>query len=196
VVDRAHDLVRAGHIGRTDRRDLHSVFLAVILCLPFVEDLVHRVLHMAVLEIGFVDDAVAIKFLLAADRHRTGIDDPVAAREPCRLEAIVHAQDVELERDARWQVAADVIGKVDHPIGLHGGHHAHQIVELADVAAQHPHFGEFAVIGSLRVDVHANSLFTAPREKRDQAPADKAGAADDQRRHVHFSPRYALRRDG
>src|SRR5207244_11354119 len=99
--DRAAALVGAGHIGGGDRRDLHSVFLAVILRLPFIEDLVHRVLQMAVLEIVFIDDAVAIEFLLAADRYGARIDDPVAAREPRRLEAIVHAQDVELERDTR-----------------------------------------------------------------------------------------------
>src|SRR4051794_23217907 len=35
VIDRAYDLVGTGHVGRADRRDLHSVFLAVILRLPF-----------------------------------------------------------------------------------------------------------------------------------------------------------------
>src|SRR3954447_13902416 len=186
VIDRAYDLVGTGHVGWADRRDLHSVFLAVILRLPFVEDFVHRVLHMAVLEIVFVDDAVAIEFLLAADRYRTGIDEPVAAREPRRLEAIVHAQNVELESNTGRQVATDVIGKVDYPVGLYGHHHAHQIVELADVATQHPHFREFTVICGLRVDVHANSLFAVLREERGQGPANKPSAADDQCRHLGY----------
>ena len=195
VVDRADHLVRAGHIGRADRRDLHAVLFAVILRLPLVEDLVHRVLHVAVLEIVFVDDALAIKFLLAADRHRTGIDDPVAPGEARRLEAVVHAEDVQLERDARRQVAADVIGEVDHPVGLHRRHRGHHVVELADIAAQHPHLGQLAEIGGLRVDVHDHGLLALLRQKRDQPPADKPGAADDQRRHVRFSP-FAKRRGG
>ena len=37
---------------------------------------------------------------------------------------------------------------------------------------------------------------TALREKRDQPPADKPGAADDQCRHLGYSPRYGLRLDG
>src|SRR4029077_1415612 len=55
----------------------------------------HCVLHVAVLEIVFVDDALAIKFLLTADRHRTGVDDPVEPGEARRLEAVVHAEDVQ-----------------------------------------------------------------------------------------------------
>src|SRR5258705_3308957 len=78
VIDRADDLVRPGHVGRADRRNLHAVLFAVILRLPFVEDLVHRVLHVAVLKVILTDDALAIEFLFAADRHRTSVDDSVA----------------------------------------------------------------------------------------------------------------------
>jgi hypothetical protein len=38
------------------------VLFAIILRLPFVEDLVHRVLQVAVLEIALIDDALAIEF--------------------------------------------------------------------------------------------------------------------------------------
>src|SRR5215472_12132436 len=69
VIDRADDLVGAGHIGRADRSDLHPVFFAIVLRLPFVEDLMHRVLHVAVAEILLGDHTLAIEFLFAADRQ-------------------------------------------------------------------------------------------------------------------------------
>ena len=131
-----------------------------------------------------VDDAVAVEFLLAADRQRAGIGDPVAAGEPRRLEAIVHAEDVELERDARRVLAAEEIGEVDDPFRLGLGHRRHDVVELADIAAHDPHLlAVVGEIGGLRVDVHADDLLAALGEKRNKAAADKAGAAEDQDRH-------------
>ncbi len=65
----------------------------------------------------------------------------------------------------------------------------HHVVELADIAAHHPHLlAKRRVIGGLRVDVHDDDFLAALCQQRDQPPADKAGAADDQRRHVRFSP--------
>ena len=189
MIDRADDLVRTRDVGGPDRGDLHPVLLAVILRLPFVEDLVHRVLHMAMAEIVLGDEPVAVEFLLAADRERTGIGDPVAAGEACRFEAIIHAEDVELERDARRVLAAEPISEIDDPFGFGIRHRRHDIVELADIAADDAHL--FAVIGEvrgLRVDVHADDLLAALGEQRNKAAADKAGAAEDQDRHGHSSP--------
>jgi hypothetical protein len=69
VIDRADDLVRASDVGGADRGDLHAVLLAIVLRLPFIEDLVHCVLHMAVAEVVFGDEAIAVEFLLAANRQ-------------------------------------------------------------------------------------------------------------------------------
>jgi hypothetical protein len=40
----------------------------------------------------------------------------------------------------------------------------------------------------LRVDVHDHGVLALLCQQRDQPSADKPGAADDQRRHVRFSP--------
>ena len=172
---------------------VEAVFLAVILRLPFVEDFVHRVLHMAVAEIVLVDDAVAIKMLLAADRERTGIGDASDPAQPRRLEAIVHAEDVELERDPRRIFAAKEIGEVDHPLGLRRDHRRHDIVELADIAAHDPHlFAKALVIGGAGVDVHADDFLAALRQQRDETAPDEAGAADHEYRHRCSSPKMAI----
>ena len=154
---------------------------------------------MAVAEIGLVDQPLAVMLLLAADRDRTGVDHPVTADQTGRLEAIVHAEHVELEGDPRRQIAADVIGEIDHPVGFGLGHTPDQVVKLADVAAHHPHLlAEPGVVGGLRVDVHADDFLTAGGEQRHEAAADKAGAADDHHGHACFSPgkRLAARSPG
>ena len=164
--------------------DLHAVLLAVVLRLPLVEDLVHRVLHVAMAKIVLGDHAVAEEFLFAVDRQRAGIDNPVAAGEARRLEAVVHAEDVELEGDPRRVLAADQIGEVDDPLGLGRGHRRHDVVELGDVAAQHFHLlAEVAEIGGLRIDIHADDLFAALRKERNEPSPDKPGATGDEGGH-------------
>src|SRR5262249_10571504 len=100
VVNRADNLVRSGDVRRADRGDLHAVLFAVILRLPFVEDFVHRILHMAMPEIVFGNETVAEEFLFPRHRQRTRISNAVDTGEPARLETIIHAENVELERDA------------------------------------------------------------------------------------------------
>src|SRR6202012_3612469 len=118
------------------------------------------------------------------DRDRAGVDDAVDPGEPCRLKAIVHAKHVELEGDARRQIAADVIGEVDHPVGFRLNDPRLEIVELAEIAAHHADlFAVGRVVGGLRVDVHDHDLFAALDEKRDQTTADNPGAAGDKGGH-------------
>src|SRR5205085_5284008 len=121
---------------------------------------------------------------LAANRKRAGIDHPVDAGEARRLEAIIHAEDVELEGDPRRVLAAEPIGEIDDPRRLGVRHCRHDVVELADVAADHAHL--LAVIGGIRgrrVDVHADDFLAALRHQWYEAAADEAGAAEDQDRH-------------
>jgi hypothetical protein len=134
------------------------------------------------------DDAVAVKFLFPAHRDRTGEDDAVYAEDARRLEAIVHAEHVELEREARCVIAADHVGEVDDPARLGRPHLTDDIVELGNVAAHDAHLlAELAVIRGLGIEVHADNLLAALCEKRDQPPPDKTGAADDEDGHARLS---------
>ena len=60
-----------------------------------------------------------------------------------------------------------------------------------DVAAHH--LDQVAERGGRRVDVHADDLFAARDQQRDQSPADEAGPADDKRLHAHSLPAGCLR---
>jgi hypothetical protein len=128
--------------------------------------------------------AVAEEFLFAADRQRAGIGNPVAADEARRFEHVVHAEDVELEGDPRPVLAANPIGEVDDPLRLRRGHRRHDVVELADVAPHHLHLtAKLAEIGGLRVDIHADNLFAALRQERNEPPPDEPRATGDEGRH-------------
>jgi len=70
---------------------------------------------MAVSEIAFIDAPVAVEFMLARHRQRTCISNSIDTGQPGRLETIVHAENVELERHARRVIAAEKIGQVNHP---------------------------------------------------------------------------------
>ena len=68
-------------------------------------------------------------------------------------------------------------------------HRVHHVVELADIAADHADLlAEIGKIRGLRVDVHADDFLAALSQERDEAAADKAGAAEDQDRHGRFLP--------
>ena len=76
--------------------------------------------------------------------------------EPRRLEAIVHADDVELGREMRRVLAAEQVGKIDYPRRLGPSVDGHHVVELRDVAARDGNL--LAEIGEgvrRRIDVHA-----------------------------------------
>ena len=106
------------------------------------------------------------------------------ADEARRLEHVVHAEDVELEGDPRRVLAAEPIGEVDGPLRLGRGHRRHDVIELTDIAAHHFHLiAKMAEIGGLRVDVHADDLFAALRQERNEPSPDKAGTAGDKGSH-------------
>ena len=69
--------------------------------LPFIDDLVDGVLGVAVAFIVLGDIAFAEFRLLAADRDGAGENRMLHAGTPRRLEAVVHALDVQLEGDMR-----------------------------------------------------------------------------------------------
>jgi len=67
-------------------------------------------------------------------------------------------------------------------------HRGHHVVELADIAAQHPHLGQLAEIGGLRLmSMTTESSPASPKSGISRRPINPV-AADDQRRHVRFSP--------
>jgi predicted oxidoreductase len=70
---------------------------------------------MAVSEMAFIDERVAVEFLLARHRQRTRISNAIDTGQPARLETIIHAENVELERHAWRVIAAEKIGQVNHP---------------------------------------------------------------------------------
>src|SRR3954451_15265050 len=142
---------------------------------------------MAVAEILLGDYAVAVEFLLAADRERTGVDDAGDPEDARRLEAIVHAEDVELEGEARRLLAAEQIGQIDDARRFCRRHLRDDIVELGDIAAHHSDLlAEIAVICGLRINVHADDLLAALGEERNETAPDKAGAADDEDGHARL----------
>ena len=125
----------------------------------------HRILDVAVTEIVLGHDAVAVEMLLAADRQRARKHDPVDPAQARRLEAIVHADDVELGRDMRGVLAAEKIGEIDDARRFRGDGDRHDIVELRDVAAHDPDsVAELPVGCGAGVEVHAHDFFTALRQ--------------------------------
>src|SRR6266478_4356374 len=94
-------------------------------------------------------------------------------------------------------LAAEEIRQVDDSRRLGVRRRRHDVVELADIAADDADLlAEFRVVRGLRVHVYADDFFAALGQERDEATADKPGAADDQDRHERFSsPGDALRRD-
>ena len=81
-------------------------------------------------------------------------------------------------------LAAEPIGKVDGPLRLRRGHRRHDVIELTDIAPQHFHLiAKVAKIGGLRVDIHADDLFAALRQERNEPSPDKPSATDDKGGH-------------
>ena len=85
--------------------------------------------------------------------------------------------------------AAEQIGKIDDARRLRRRHLPDDIVELGDVAAHDLHLlAQITVIRGGGIDVHADDLLAALGEQRDQAPADKAGTADNEDGHGLILP--------
>ena len=155
MVDRTELLVGPGDVGRADAGDVHAVAAPVIMRLPFIDDLVDRVLRRAVAFVALVHVALAEFRLLAADRDGTGENRVLHAGAPRGLEAVIHALDVQLEGDMRFQFANE-IGQVDHPVRTGFDHRTDNIVIGGNVAAHDLHLVAELLKGTGRagIDVH------------------------------------------
>jgi hypothetical protein len=65
MINRAELLVGTRYIGWTDAGNRHAVRASVIVGLPFVDDLVDRVLRLAASLVGLIDETLAKRGLLA-----------------------------------------------------------------------------------------------------------------------------------
>jgi hypothetical protein len=140
--------------------------------LPFVEDLVHGVLVVAVLEVVLGRRALAEMALLAADCQRARIHRMLDVAEASRFEAVVHPDHVQLRGQVRWEVAADVIGEVDQSFGPDLGQDADHVVKLGDIAAQNlDAIAQFIERCCAGVNVHADDPFAARGEQRESSGA-------------------------
>jgi hypothetical protein len=114
------------------------------------------------------------------------------AQQARGFETIVHAQDVQPQRDVRGMSAADQVGKIDDALRLGGGHGGHHVVELREVS---PDRGDLrAEIGKgmrTRVDVHTRDGMPARGQQADQAIPDESGTPDHE--DAHGSPQSTLR---
>jgi hypothetical protein len=69
-------------------------------------------------------------------------------------------------------------------VGLRRGHRRHDVIELTDIAPHHFHLiAKVAKIGGLRVDIHADDLFAALRQERNEPSPDKPSATGDKGGH-------------
>ena len=186
VIGGAASLVRAGHVGWADSGDVHAIYAVELLGLELIEALVHGVLARAVHRVVLVDQPVAEGALLPADGHRAGVDHPVDAAYPGRLEAVVHAQHVQLHREVgRVVAAAQQVGQVHDPVGLGGQHRLHHVLELGDVAVHHAYqVPELLVRHRPRVDVHYSDPLASFGQPAYGPSPDEPGAAQYQRRHT------------
>ena len=105
VIDGAKFFIWAGYIGRAYASNRHAIGAAVIVGLPFIDDFIDCILGLASPFVGFVDQALAEFGLLAGNCDRAGKDRVLDAAAPGRFKAIIHALNVELERDVGRQIA-------------------------------------------------------------------------------------------
>src|SRR5262249_36385826 len=127
---------------------------------------------------------------VAADGDRAGEDRMLDAAPARRLEAVVHALDIELESIVGSEFANEV-GKVDQPLSAGFLNHPNDVVELGHVATPD---GDFVAIaregspGTGDIDVHAGDVMAGSDQKRDHSPADEACTAHYHDGHA-FPPR-------
>ena len=182
-------LVVAGDHGRTDADDVHAVGPVELRRLELVVALVHGVDVAAVCGVVLGEGAVAEVALEAADGEGAGVDDAVDAAEARRLEAVVHAEEVQPEGEVRGVLAAaDHVGEVDDAVrlGVHDG--LDDVLEVGDVAAEDADaVAEGGVVGRRGVDVHDDDPLPGLDEARDGAPADEARASEHQGGHGQTS---------
>ena len=107
-----------------------------------------------------VDKTLTKMRLLATHGERAGEDRVRDAATPGRLEAVVHAPDIELERGVRRELA-DEIGEIDQPLGARFLNCADHVVELGHVATHHFHLVAKSRERGRRagdIDVHARDV--------------------------------------
>ena len=187
--------VGPGHVGGPDAGDGHAVDLVELLGLELVEPLVHGILAGAVHRVVLIDHPVAEVGLLSADGDGAGVGHPVHPGDTGRLEAIIHAQDVQLHGEmGRVVAAAQQIGQVHDAVrlGVHDGRN--HVLKLHDVAAHDLYLvSEFAEVRGSRVDVHHEDLLAALDQPGNNPLSDKAGAAQYQGCHISLLTRIGPR---
>ena len=168
-----------------DAGDRHLVIPDVLAGLELVEDLVDGVLARAVDRIVLRHQSLAEVTLLPAHRDRARVHHAFDAAQACRLEAVVHSEDVEAEDSMRVPLpGADAVGEVDEPIRLHLDDGPHDVLELRDVTTDHRH--PVGCVGEPRragVEIHADDGVAAGDQPSDESGTDEPRAADHQYRH-------------
>jgi hypothetical protein len=150
---------------------------------------VHRVLAGAVDRVVLGGEPLAEVALLAAHRDGAGVDDTLDAGQPAGLEAVVHAENVQLHDLVGIALAgAEAVGEVDHAFGLDLEDEAHHVLEVRDVAAHHRTADGLAVEGDgARIEIHAHHRLAACDQLANEAWSDEPGGAEHEHRHVDLS---------
>ena len=77
--------------------------------------------------------------LLSADGNGAGVNDPVHSQQTRRLEAVVHAKNVQLHVQVGVGLpATQQVGQVYHAIGLGHGNRVNHVLELGNITANNP----------------------------------------------------------
>lgn len=164
------------------------MFLTVVLCLPFVEHLVRRVLvGRAKHGVLFGYRPVSEVGLQPVDRERTAEHDVLDSREPGCLEEVVHADDVELQCHVRRVLAAEHVGQVDRLLWADIEQEADHVVEPPQVAPREADT-RLLIRRRWRDEIGADHVLAFCLEKVDQAPPDEAAPTEDHGSHAECLP--------
>ena len=181
VVHGAAHLVGSGDVGRSDAGDGHVVGAVVPVGLVLVEALGDGVDAAAEAEVVLGDHFVAVQPLGSVDGERAGVDDAADVEQAGGLEAVVHAEDVDL--DLRMGVGlggAEDVGEVEHAVGFGGDERLDDVAHDGDVAVDDLDLvAERVEDGRVGVDVHAVDFVSVLDQASHDAGSDESAAAED-----------------
>ena len=153
-----------------------------------IEDLRDRIDAGPQPRILFSDGALPVQSLWAVDRERARVDDAADVEQAGRLEAVVHAQNV--DSHLRMRVAlgsAEDVGQIEHALRFRRDqrlddivHHGDVAVEDLDLVAQRI---EHRRVG---IDVHAVNFVSVLDQPTHHARTNEAAPA--QHCYTHLDP--------
>src|SRR5262245_11393596 len=162
--------------------------LVILLGLKLVKNLVHGILAGAVGRIILMHEPVAKVFLQSAHRHRTGIHHALDATQPGGLEAVVHAQNVELHSEMGLVFATpEEIGQIEDARWSGLERDTHDILKLRHITSDDLHLiAQVSERGSAGIDIHTHHVFTARHQPTNGPRTDKTRPSKYQYGHGAF----------